>query len=100
MPAMLSTRTPTAVLENQRSRLLALVFLAAFIVQAAILFIAAPKLGAFLAPEYSTGFGDLYDLIANNLVHGNGYRIEANMGETMMREPGYPSEMASREASD
>lgn len=87
---MLSTRTPTAVLENQRSRLLALVFLAAFIVQAAILFIAAPKLGAFLAPEYSTGFGDLYDLIANNLVHGNGYRIEANMGETMMREPGYP----------
>jgi 4-amino-4-deoxy-L-arabinose transferase-like glycosyltransferase len=33
---------------------------------------------------------DQYDLIANNLAQGNGYRVEAYMSETMIREPGYP----------
>lgn len=76
--------------ENQRPKSLTLVLLAAFLIQAGVLFIVIPRMGDILAPEYGTGFGDLYDLIANNLAHGNGYRIEANMGETMMREPGYP----------
>jgi 4-amino-4-deoxy-L-arabinose transferase-like glycosyltransferase len=33
---------------------------------------------------------DGYDLIANNLAQGNGYRWTADMAETMIREPAYP----------
>ncbi|MGH7488609.1 MAG: hypothetical protein ACREMY_23870, partial [bacterium] len=83
-----STATPTAAHWKARSTVLCL--LAAFLLQAAILFIVMPTLSGSLSPEYGVGFGDLYDLIANNLLQGNGYRIEANMGQTMMREPGYP----------
>jgi 4-amino-4-deoxy-L-arabinose transferase-like glycosyltransferase len=36
------------------------------------------------------GFEDGYDLIANNLDTGAGYRFDADMSKTMMREPGYP----------
>jgi 4-amino-4-deoxy-L-arabinose transferase-like glycosyltransferase len=35
-------------------------------------------------------FGDLYDFIAKNLAQGYGYRVEPYMGDTMLREPGYP----------
>ena len=40
--------------------------------------------------EYNLQIGDLYDLIATNLAQGHGYRVDAQMGETMLREPGYP----------
>lgn len=85
--------TPVSVGENLRSgwRVLAVAFLAT----AAILFLAVPNLDRFLAYRYSAHFEDGYDLIANNLVHGNGYRWDANMGETMIREPGYPLFLAA-----
>src|SRR5262245_44288276 len=41
------------------------------------------------------GFADLYDLIANNVAQGNGYRVYANMDATMIREPGYPLLLAA-----
>ena len=76
--------------ENQRRRSLFLILLAAFLINAALLFVVLPILGNFFSGRYSVDFADLYDLIANNLVHGNGYRVEAGMSETMLREPGYP----------
>lgn len=71
------------------------VLLAVFFVTAAILFLVVPKLDRAFAYKYSAHFEDGYDLIANNLIHGNGYRWDANMGETMIREPGYPLFLAA-----
>jgi 4-amino-4-deoxy-L-arabinose transferase-like glycosyltransferase len=61
-----------------------------FLITAAILLLALPKIESAFALRYSILFQDGYDLIANNLIHGNGYRWDANGGQTMMREPGYP----------
>jgi 4-amino-4-deoxy-L-arabinose transferase-like glycosyltransferase len=66
------------------------VLLVTFLATAAILFLAVPRLENAFALKYSILFQDGYDLIANNLAHGNGYRLDASMGETMIREPGYP----------
>lgn len=71
------------------------VLLAVFLATAAILFLAVPRLDRAFAYRYSAHFEDGYDLIANNLAHGNGYRWDANMGETMIREPGYPLFLAA-----
>ena len=67
-----------------------LILLAACLANAAIVLVGLPKVGSDLAPTYSTNFGDLYDLIAKNLDQGYGYRVKAAMGDTMLREPGYP----------
>jgi len=72
-----------------------LVLLVVFLVTAALLFLVLPKLDRVFAYTYSAHFQDGYDLIANNLVNGNGYRLEANKGETMIREPGYPLFLAA-----
>jgi 4-amino-4-deoxy-L-arabinose transferase-like glycosyltransferase len=69
--------------------------LVALLATAAILFLAVPRLEKAFALRYSVLFQDGYDLIANNLAHGNGYRWDANMGETMIREPGYPLFLAA-----
>jgi 4-amino-4-deoxy-L-arabinose transferase-like glycosyltransferase len=66
------------------------VLLIASLATAALLFLVMPKLEKAFAFRYSVLFEDGYDLIANNLAHGNGYRWDAHMGETMIREPGYP----------
>jgi len=66
------------------------VLLAAFLATAVFLFLVVPRLQSAFALKYSVLFQDGYDLIANNLIHGHGYRWDANMGETMIREPGYP----------
>ena len=69
----------------------------ALVLTAVILFLVLPRFDSMLgpgnqggAPLYTVGFADGYDLIANNLVQGNGYRFQSNASETMMREPGYP----------
>jgi 4-amino-4-deoxy-L-arabinose transferase-like glycosyltransferase len=87
--AMTERRQPEAFLE-QRTGAILLILTAAFLLTAAILFLVLPRLGQVFASEYNLGFTDGYDLIANNLVQGSGYRFEANASETMMREPGYP----------
>ena len=63
---------------------------AALLVNAAIVLVGLPELRGPLAPNYNMGFGDLYDLMAKNLVLGNGYRVDPAMANTMLREPGYP----------
>jgi hypothetical protein len=73
-----------------RRKTTCLVLLAALLLNAGIVLVGLPKLNKVLAPDYSLTFGDLYDQIANTLDQGYGYRVDANMGETMLREPGYP----------
>jgi 4-amino-4-deoxy-L-arabinose transferase-like glycosyltransferase len=71
------------------------ILLAAFFVTAAMLFLAVPILQNAFPRSYSVGFVDGYDLIADNLARGSGYRWTANMSETMLREPGYPLFLAA-----
>lgn len=72
-----------------------LILFAAFLVNAAIVLVVTPKLRSPLALTYSVSFGDLYDQIARNLDQGNGYRVDPAMGNTMLREPGYPVLLAA-----
>lgn len=69
------------------------------LVNAAIVLVALPRTGGVLVGSASTSgdrenyglaFGDLYDFIAKNLDQDHGYRVEPYMGETILREPGYP----------
>jgi len=61
---------------------------AGLLINSAIVLVALPRTAGAL--DYSLKLGDLYDLIAKNLYQGYGYRVEPGMGETMLREPGYP----------
>ena len=72
-----------------------LVFLPAFLVTLAVLFLVVPKLDSIVFHKYSVQFADGYELIAGNLADGSGYRWNVDMGETMMREPGYPLFLAA-----
>ena len=76
--------------ERKQRRFVTLIFAIVFLLNAAILFLVVPNAERILFRKYSVGFSDEYDLIANNLDTGTGYRIDAHMSETMMREPGYP----------
>ena len=65
------------------------------LVNTAIVLVVLPGTGGVIpdAPghvAYSLQFGDLYDFIAKNLAQGYGYRVEPYMGDTILREPGYP----------
>jgi 4-amino-4-deoxy-L-arabinose transferase-like glycosyltransferase len=61
---------------------------AALLVNAAMVLVVLPRAAGTL--NYSLQLGDLYDLIGMNLAQGNGYRVDTQMGETMLREPGHP----------
>jgi 4-amino-4-deoxy-L-arabinose transferase-like glycosyltransferase len=66
---------------------------ASAILAAALLFNAAMVLAVLphsASADYNLSSGDLYDLIANNVAQGHGYRLDPSMGPTMLREPGYP----------
>ncbi len=61
------------------------------VVHATILFVVIPKISHRLHSSYSQEeYADGYDLLAANLVNGNGYRIYPETAKTLMREPGYP----------
>lgn len=68
--------------------LIVTLLLAGLLVNAVMVLVVVPRLGRAL--DYSLTLGDLYDQIAKSLDQGYGYRVEPNMGETMLREPGYP----------
>ena len=72
-----------------------LILFFALLVNAGIVLVGLPMVSRSLALTYSMNFGDLYDLIAKNLDQGNGYRVDAYMGLTMLREPGYPLFLAA-----
>jgi 4-amino-4-deoxy-L-arabinose transferase-like glycosyltransferase len=91
----ISSKAPMLVGEKLAGRSVSLILFAALLVNAAIVLVALPKLSGRLTPAYNTSWGDLYDQIAWNLDHGNGYRVEPAMGSTMLREPGYPLLLAA-----
>src|SRR5271157_3144144 len=86
-------RVPAAEPFSRRS--IFLVLLAALLANAAVVLVGVPEVGSRFALTYSMSFGDLYDLIAKNLDQGNGYRVDPAMGNTMLREPGYPLLLAA-----
>ncbi len=58
---------------------------------ALVLFGVVPALeSGVLSMHYKLGFADDYDLIANSLANGQGYRLGPDLAQTMIREPGYP----------
>jgi 4-amino-4-deoxy-L-arabinose transferase-like glycosyltransferase len=69
----------------------------ALLANAAIVLVGLQKVGGFFAWSYSVDArdADLYKSIAKNLERGNGYRVDADMGPTMIREPGYPLFLAA-----
>jgi len=76
-------------------KFISLILFAALLVNAAIVLVGLPEVSRALPLTYSTSFGDFYDMIAKNLAQGNGYRIDPAMGDTMLREPGYPLLLAA-----
>jgi 4-amino-4-deoxy-L-arabinose transferase-like glycosyltransferase len=76
-------------------RLIFTLLIAGLVVNAAIVLVALPRTGGVIPDAagdlaYGVQFGDLYDFIAKNLAQGYGYRVEPYMGDTILREPGYP----------
>jgi 4-amino-4-deoxy-L-arabinose transferase-like glycosyltransferase len=62
----------------------------ALIVKALIAFLLLPVITHHLGDNYHSDlFPDDYDLIAENLLSGRGYRIYADTSETMLRSPGF-----------
>jgi 4-amino-4-deoxy-L-arabinose transferase-like glycosyltransferase len=58
---------------------------------AILLFVVIPKFTNRLTPFYNQDlYADGYDLLAGNLLKGNGYRFYPETAKTLMREPGYP----------
>jgi len=55
-----------------------------------VLFVIIPKYSKSLSPNYGVGFADDYDILANSLLQGYGYRFGPDLAETTVREPGYP----------
>jgi 4-amino-4-deoxy-L-arabinose transferase-like glycosyltransferase len=68
--------------------LIVTLLLAGLLVNAVMVLVVLPRLAHAL--NYSLSLGDLYDQIAKSLDEGHGYRVEPNMGKTMLREPVYP----------
>jgi 4-amino-4-deoxy-L-arabinose transferase-like glycosyltransferase len=87
-----TTLEPAKVKGPETTRLygINLALVAGIGLNALLLFVVIPVTAEMFAGSYRVGFVDDYDEIANNVASGVGYRLDASMGETMMREPGYP----------
>jgi 4-amino-4-deoxy-L-arabinose transferase-like glycosyltransferase len=72
-----------------RGTLLSL-FAGALLLKAVVLFLLLPGLADTVAPHHAIGYADDYDVLADSLANGQGYRLGSDLPETMMREPGYP----------
>ena len=70
-------------------------YILAAVCNCVILLFVLPLLAGKIASSYNQGkFTDGYDQIADNLVHGRGYRFYPDTAPTLMREPGYPLVLA------
>jgi len=94
-PSASNDRTAPVKSRSFSRKFISLILFAALFVNAAIVLVELPKVSSALRLTYSTSFGDFYDVIAKNLVEGNGYRIYPALGGTMIREPGYPLLLAA-----
>jgi 4-amino-4-deoxy-L-arabinose transferase-like glycosyltransferase len=78
-----------SVVQSANGRLWAISFLA-IVTKLVLLYGAFPYFqGQFPGVYSSGGFADGYDLIAWNLVQGNGYRLYPDTSLTMLRTPGF-----------
>src|SRR5450631_2847453 len=67
----------------------------AIAVNAILLFLIIPSVASRFGELYNNGhITDGYDLLANNLATGKGYRFYPDTSSTLMREPGYPIVLA------
>jgi 4-amino-4-deoxy-L-arabinose transferase-like glycosyltransferase len=65
-------------------------FLLLLAIKAIIAFVAFPLIAHVLGSNYHSDlFPDQYDLIAENLATGNGYRVFTDTAPTMLRSPGF-----------
>jgi 4-amino-4-deoxy-L-arabinose transferase-like glycosyltransferase len=79
-----------AAFPNVTTRVVVIVFLVLLVLKAVIAFALIPGLTHFLGENYHSNlFPDGYDLIADNLINGHGYRVYAETSETMLRSPGF-----------
>lgn len=76
-------------------RPLGLLIVTALALTAIVLFLIIPAAGKAASGQYKLGFADGYDRIASSIAGGTGYRLAPELGETMMREPGYPLLLAA-----
>jgi 4-amino-4-deoxy-L-arabinose transferase-like glycosyltransferase len=85
--------TPTAKarsITSGRTALLLLLAVIAIAIKMLALFAAVPAFQALHPYEYQADmFPDRYDLIAANLIEGNGYRFFPDTAETTIRTPGF-----------
>jgi hypothetical protein len=73
--------------ETQRALLLTLGTV--LFLKLVVVLLVLPKVGEYLPYSGIGGFGDRYDRIAENMLAGNGYRIDPDTSETLLRGPGY-----------
>src|ERR1700733_5646697 len=79
-----------AALPKVSARAMVTVFLLLLFLKAVIAFALIPGLTHALGENYKSNlFPDDYDLIADNLIDGHGYRMYADTSETMLRSPGF-----------
>ncbi len=72
------------------TRTVVTLFLLLLVLKAVIAFALIPALTQTLGENYKSNlFPDDYDLIADNLIDGHGYRMYADTSETMLRSPGF-----------
>ena len=72
------------------TRTVVTVFILLLVLKALVAFALIPTLTNVLGENYhSSSFPDNYDLMADNLVKGHGYRVFADTSETMLRSPGF-----------
>lgn len=86
---------PKSLLAPAPKYLIFILLTVGLLVNTAIVLVALPRMNGMISDKrgelaYGLQFGDLYDFIAKNLAQGYGYRVEPYMGETILREPGYP----------
>src|SRR3984885_14012619 len=80
--------------QRDQRRLLILVLIL-FTLKAIVAFWIIPAFQQEIGAVYGIGTNDNYELIAQNLRQGLGYRITPETSLTLMREPGYPLFLAA-----
>lgn len=68
----------------------ATLILAMILLKTLAFFALLPFMQDTLSTFYGIDFADNYQLLAENLAEGNGYRFSVDTALTLMREPGYP----------
>lgn len=82
--------TRAAPITSSRTAWIVLFVAAAIAVKGLILFIGIPLYQAFFPTDYQADlFPDQYDLLASNLIEGNGYRFFPDTASTTFRTPGF-----------